>query len=51
MVNKAPLAESPLSAPPPPKEPGNRFPPSSILDLVTLHANNYCPIPAPVLLY
>lgn len=32
MVNKAPLAESP-------KEPGNRFSPLAILDLVTLHAN------------
>ena len=43
MVNKAPkpLAEFP-------KEPGNAFPPSAILNLVTLNANHY-PAPTPAL--
>lgn len=33
MINKTPLAESP------PREPGNPFPLSAILDLVALHAS------------
>ena len=41
MVNKAPLAEFP-------KEPGNAFPPSAILNLVTVNANCY-PAPTPAL--